>query len=871
MYIYALKQKDTVKVWERIDRNKRVVKSYDAPYYFFIKSENGEHTDIYGNKLEKIECDSYNDFKQNVEYYKSIGEDIYESDIKPEYKILSDIYYGEPSDVGLNFSFYDIEVDVDPSVGFSLIDDRIAPINAISLHNYWENKDYVILVPPDNLSKKEIEAELKKVEKEYPNVNIIVKNNEKDLLKEFINLIENSDVVSGWNSAYFDDMYVYERAKILLGDTFANKLCFEGANPPRYKEVFDRKMNEKRKRLEIYGRNFIDYLEIFKKFEVSERRSYSLESVAEDMLPDMKKLSYDGTLYALYRNDFAHFVRYNIRDCEILRALEDKLGYMQLAIEFAHSSCALLKDVTGTIKLAECDIINYCHHVAKVRVEDKKIQELSLDDNSKFTGALVLPPQVGMHEWVASVDVASLYPSTMRTLNISPETLIGQFFDNHLAFEEISDRTDKVLYFRFNDGEIVDKPAHEWANFIKDHGYVLSSYGTIFDQNRNGVIPSILTDWFSRRKLHKKLASDFKAKKDALEDKNSDEAKKYQFEYEKNNRLQYILKIRLNSMYGAFGNKMFRFFDIRIAESTTRSGQSALMHMVKKVAELIDGEYKYPSESAIYSDTDSCYFKTHAKNLDEAIKIGKFVQKKVNESFPQFCIDAFFCKKEFSDKIACELDVISPRSIFITKKQYVMLLYYSDGAKCDKLKLMGIQLKKTTMPKEVSEHLTKILRMILTEPDWRVGAEEIIRYRDFIIEEADLSLIGLPKGVKNVEKYTDEYNMNKKARLPGHVAASIFYNICLDAYGDKENNKINSGTKIKVYYLKKSFGRFNSIALPTDLKTLPKWFIENFSELIDRDRHADVLINKTLRVILNPLKKLVPTRKQMLYEDIVEY
>lgn len=867
MYISACAKKDksSVLVWERTPTG-RIEKEYESPLYFYSKNKNGKFKDIYGNALKQHTHTNWFELKKEIELLKNKGESLYESDIQLEYKVLAKHYYGKPI-TNLNITFFDIEVDYDKNIGFSDIDNPYAPINAIALHHYWKNKDIVLLVPPET-RKNITEAEFSEIYSDYPNVEIIICKDEKQLLKLFFDNIEDSDIISGWNSAIFDVPYIYERTKRCLGEIFANKLSFPNAKEPHYKDFID-KTGINRLKMEIYGRESVDYLEIFKKFEVVDRQSYSLESISEEKFPHLKKLEYDGSLYDLYRYNFEQFIRYNIRDCEILKALEDDLGYMQVAIEFAMSACALLKDVTGTLKLAECDIINYCHNVLNVVVPDSQYN--ITENNEKFTGALVLPPIVGMHEWVAAVDVASLYPSAIMTVNISPDTIIGQFFDNNDAYKKILLETDDLLYFKYENSDMVEKTAKEWKKWLKQNNYSISGYGSVFTLTRHGFIPEILMDWFKKRKNYKKLASSANTKYKELKEHDSDYLK-YKHEYEYNNRLQYVFKIRLNSLYGALGNKFFKFFDIRLAESTTRSGQEVLMHMVRKSGELMDGEYMYPSPAWVYSDTDSCYFKTYANDIDEAILVGKAVQDNINKSFKTFTHEYFLCIDGFDQFISTELDLIASNSIFIKKKNYIMQLAYADGKKTNKIKMMGVSIKKTTIPKPVSKKLTVFLENLLKGKNWNELGQEIVDYKDYLINSAPIQDIGLPKGIKGLNEKEQEYlNGNKSVLLSGHAAASIFYNMCLDQYNDKESLRIKSGMKIRTYYLNKKFGRFKSIALPTDLTHIPKWFIDHFQPLIDKSIQADRLIDKPLKSILSAINKSVPTRKNLLFEELVIY
>lgn len=865
MYISACQSanKKEVIVWERSVHG-REQRRYPTPYYFYIAHEDGKFRDIYNNPVSLLGFGSFFEYKNALDSYKNRGVRTYESDIKAEHKVLSNEYYGAETP-NSNITFFDIEVDYDKTRGFSSVEDPYAPISAISLHHYWSNADVVLVVPPPNRSTVTVE-ELN-LAHDYPNVQIILCKNEKELLKLFFAQIDDSDILSGWNSAIFDIPYIYERAKICFNQAFADSLSLPDARKPIYKEFKDKNQLIQR-RLDIFGRTSVDYMDIYKKFEVVEKPSYSLENISEEVLPDLPKLEYEGSLYDLYRDDFEHFIRYNIRDSEVLKGFEDKLGYMRVAIKMSHSSCALLSDVTGTIKISELAIINSCHNDFNQIVPDSdEVEELT----EKFKGALVLYPTVGMHENVAAIDVVSLYPRSIMTVNASPETIVGQFFDKHEAHLAISMDSDKLLFFKFETGEIEERTAKDWKAYLRESNFSVSGYGTVFDLEKEGFIPAIISGWFKQRKLYKAEATAAGKRMEASV-VGSDEYKNAKQDYEYADRLQYIYKIRLNSLYGALGNRFFKFFDVRLAESTTRTGQAILMHMVRKVAETIDGEYLYPSESTIYSDTDSSYFLTHADNQSDAIEVGKATANIVNASFPDFVKESFLLNDKYSHYIEAELDVVASKSIFIKKKYYIMQLFYSDKKATTKMKIMGVALKKTTLPKAISKQLTIFIKELLNNRNWRETSEDIVRYRDWIIEEAPISLIGLPKGIKDFNAAEEEYLQgNKTMKLSGHASACLFYNLCLTEYGDVESFKIRSGMKIKVYYLNKTFGRFKSIALPSDLKIIPEWFTTHFIELIDREAQTTRLINSPLQNILTAINERVPSYTSLLYDDLMVY
>jgi DNA polymerase elongation subunit (family B) len=337
-------------------------------------------------------------------------------------------------------------------------------------------------------------------------------------------------------------------------------------------------------------------------------------------------------------------------------------------------------------------------------------------------------------------------------------------------------------------------------------------------------------------------------------------------------RIQYIKKIQLNSMYGALGNRFFKFFDVRLAESTTRTGREVLLHMCKKTAELLDGEYTLPSESVIYGDTDSCYFKTHAPDRETAQKITKIVEKKVNESFPQFLRENFLTIKGYDHLVECGYEFISDRGIFVKPKMYILHLVEKKNREVDDMKVMGVQLKKTTIPKPISKQLTKYIETLLKGKPWKEIGKDLVEYKDVLLKTENIMNIGLPKGVNNMEDYVAKYEANEPdLKIPGHVAAAIFWNSCLDDFKDKESIKITSGTKIKVFYLKTKYGRFKSIAVPTDTRELPGWFKKHFEKDIDREAQVKRLIDQTLKNIVGAIGETIPTKKSLLVDELFEY
>lgn len=884
-YISAIRQGESVLVWERSEDGRKL-KKFDAPYYFYVKTSldldripggirhPDQFTSMYGDKLDRWDFEHSRQFHYAKNELESSEIELFESDIPVELKVLSKHYYGVDAPK-LNVSFFDIEVDYNKQIGFSSVLNPYAPINSVAIYHQHEERMIVLAVPP-----QDAECDIPEFGKANPDfyekmieispfvddvtVDIYFCKDEKDLLIRFLGETENSDVISGWNSDFFDVPYIGKRLE-LMGQRFFNMLSFPQARKPSWRPI--EKFGVEQWMLDLSGRVRLDYMELFRKYEVAERPSYKLESIADEVLPELPKLEYEGSLADLYRKDFAYFVRYNIRDTEILKGFEDRLGYVALANEMVHLSTGDFKHVGGTLKLAELATINYCHH----KLGNLIVNNLVVEENdSQIKGAFVLLPQIGLHEYVGSVDITSLYPKSIIALNISPETLRGQFTAKVRASEEISKASFAKLVLEYEDGTNEERTAQEWVDVLRERKWAVSGYGTVFDQSVKGIIPTILTDWFDQRKAYQKLKAEG----------NKEEAAYY-------DRLQYVFKIKLNSFYGALTNRFFRFYDLRMGESTTGTGRLILLHQCAQVTKILDGEYAQPDRremddkgkehfgysdkySVVYGDTDSSYFATHAENKEDAIMVADRVGALVNKSFPEFMRRTFLCGEGYDQQIVTGREIVTRKGIFVDKKRYILNIIDDEGKAVDKMKVMGLDTKKTTMPKEVSKVLNHFVERFLKDEEWDVIAQDIVEYKDTLANTDDIMSIGLPKGIKGIEDYTERLKIHGRGqRLPGHVAAAILYNLCREKYEDVESPPIVSGMKIKVFYLTQKVGRFKSIAIPVDIETVPQWFLNDF--VVDTDAHILRLVDNPLLNIIKAIGYEVPTKQGMVVNSLLEF
>lgn len=902
-YISAQQQKNNVLVWERIDPSPegRIIKQYTAPHYFYVSDPNGESTTIYNTKVKKYTYSSSKEAYEAKQKFQNEQATLWESDIGCDQRILSQYYYNKPSPK-LNTTLYDIEVDVQKEMGFPNPKDTYAEINAISLyHEYLDELKLLVLLPPNtNWTEETLHTAVNDIVPLPKNFKkFVLFKTEKELLWEYLYEIQNSDIIAGWNSEKFDNPYVANRIKKILGPVAFNMLDFPEVSPGPVVEEREVKnkfqseddkaetFTETRTVFESKGRLFGDYLLIYKKYEVVEKASYKLSVISEEVLvdkdgnPSLPKLEYDGTIFDLYRGNFPLFCRYSIRDTEILGGFENKFGYIKVANDNYHLSSGQFKHVLGTIKLAEYAIIDYCHHELN-RVVNNLIPPTV---DKSIEGALVLLPRKGLHHNIGSIDIKSLYPSSIRLLNLSPEKIIGQFLEDEKAYVEINKQSEILLTLVFEDTTKLIKTAKEWRLILLQNNWSLSGYGTVCDQDEMGVIPSILTKWFNMRLEFQDLMK---------VNINNHEL------YDYNNRLQYVYKIKLNSLYGALINLYFRFYDLRLGESTTATGRNILRHQCRQVNELLEGNYNidfpmylttkialekgYPIEvaldgpvfngnfqtqSIIYGDTDSTYFDTGASSDSEAIIIADHVAKLVNDSFPNFVQTHFLVDDFHKNMITTSREIVSDSGIFVDKKRYILHLINIDGKTVNYLKIMGLDTKKTTLSKPIAKKLNSFIERLLKNETWAQISPDVVEFKNELRHTTDILSIGLPKGVNKLEQYTLDYKSNSKCRLPGHVSAAMFFNQCVVGFDDKVSQQITSGEKIKVFYLRSPIGRFKSIAIQTDTTYIPDWFLEEFK--IDIDAHILRLVDRPLENILNAIGEKVPTNDSLLIESAWEF
>ena len=834
------RDKDIVTVVERDPKKGRVYQDYPARYLFYYPDPKGKHKSIYGESLSRVSAKSHKEFIKEQKIHS--GYKLYESDINPVFRCLEENYLGkEPPK--LNVAFWDIEVDFDPERGYASPDDAFMPITAIAVHLQWLDTLVCLAIPPKTLTVDQAKEQVK----DFPNTFIF--DTEYEMLDTFLNLIEDADILSGWNSEGFDMPYTVNRVIKVLSKEDTRRFCLWDAMPK--KREYE-KYGKAAVTYDLVGRVHLDSLELYRKYTYEERHTYRLDAIGEMEIGESKTV-YEGTLDQLYNNDFKKFIEYNRQDCALLNKLDKKLKFIDLANTIAHENTVLLQTTMGAVAVTEQAIVNEAHHRGLIVPSRPRRDDTA---NSQAAGAYVAYPKKGLHDYIGSMDINSLYPSVIRALNMGPETIVGQLRQEYTK-DEIDGKIAKGNSFaaswegKFGANEYemvmnkdrVNDITIDWENgsvdvmsgaqiyeliFESNKPWMLSANGTIFTHEHEGIIPGLLKRWYAERK-------DMQAKlKEAIKAENKIEEEYW-------DKRQLVKKINLNSLYGAILNVGCRFFDDRIGQSTTLTGRGIARHMAAKINEVITGEYNHVGKSIIYGDTDSAYFSAYSSlkneiakgeiawNKDTAVQLYDTIAAEVNSTFPQYMLDAHHCPKSRGEVIKAGREIVAIKGLFITKKRYAVLYYDKEGKRADvdgkpgKIKAMGLDLKRSDTPEFMQKFLEEILTDVLNGAQEKETLERISEFRTEFKARPGWEK-GSPKRANNITEYEAKEKKAGKANMPGHVRASINWNTLKRMYNDKYSMSITDGQKVIVCKLKPNPLGFTSVAYPVDELRLPQWF-----------------------------------------------
>lgn len=749
--------------------------------YVESKQKDAKWKSLDGIPLEPVRFDSMSDSRAFVKQYEDIGAfKIYGNDRH----IPAFLQTQFPNDIQYKKDLIDVvtlDIEYDTENGFSEPTDANNPLTLIGLKSS-RSKKYIIWGTGDYDPDQSVVPHIQKEFRSFETENEMLE----DFVKWWSDPLNCPDVVTGWNTRLFDIPYLINRIARVLDNTEVNKLSPWG--------TIEQKTTVKNGKEEVYFHIFgiqqLDYLDLFQKFTINtygKQESYKLDFIAEVVL-GANKISYSeeyGSLNELYKQNYNLYVDYNCVDVELIERMEEKIGLLGLVFTLAYYGGVNYGDTLGTVAIWDSIIFR---RLAKQNIA---IPQNKASFKEDYDGGYVKPTQTGRHEWVVSFDLNSLYPNLIVQYNMSPETIVKHMKQNGINPEVIlDDATEKV-----------------WA---PEDGLALAANGACFRTDKQGILPAIVEDVYNQRVEVKKqmLAAD--AKLQTLK-KGTPEYRAVEIEEDLASNRQMCLKILLNSLYGACGNRFFRYYDIDIAEGITLAGQLAIQSVDHAINKFLSTALKdeTPKDRILAADTDSVYV-----DLSDVIKMA-------NPKDPHaFCAEfaktalepiiektyARMARKTnaYRNTMKMKLEKVNSVAIFTAKKRYILKVLSSEGVlyKEPKIVMKGIEAIKSSTPK-ICRDKFKELFDVLVEGNQKDVQDEVATFEE-VFRGKNPEALAFPRSVSNIKKYMQKGSPPYIKGTPMNSRAAIMYNKMVnDLNLTHQYPLLRNGDRLKYIFLKK--------------------------------------------------------------------
>ena len=767
--VYFQRERNLIHLWD----DQRGYSSFPYTRYAYEPAQRGEYTSIYGDKLTKI-------YK-----FKKDDPELFESDVPETTRALVDLYSesDDPSE-GHVVLTYDIECEMES--GLPDPQEAKNALTSIALHDSATDQYWVLVMD----TTKEM------VEKTTDKAIVIPFTDERDMLMKYLELYEmiNPSIVTGWNIDYFDTPMLYNRIKRLLGERQANRLSPIG-------QCF---WSPYRKRYFMAGVSYLDYITLYKYYNYGELPNYRLDTIGQIEL-GRGKIEYQGNLDQLFRDDIDKFIEYNLVDVELVVEFDRKLEFIDLCRNICHAGHVPYEDFVYSSKVLEGALLTYLRRrnlVAPNKPADRQERMQAIRDNNeeKFIGAYVKSPIVGKYDWIYDLDLTSLYPSIIMTLNISPETKIGKIQDWD-AQKFVKGEVD-TYYIGENS---ISK--ENLRKYLDDSKFSVASNGVLYRTDSVGCIPGILDLWFAQRVEYKNEMKKYGK---------AGNKEKYAFYHKR----QLVQKILLNSLYGVLGLPAFRFYDVDNATAVTTTGQT----VIKSTADMANIKYNKElntpdADSNIYIDTDSVFFSAvplmdkripnWKENDQETIAgfvdtIAGEMQDYLNDFYDILSTKIFNVDKD-KHRLEIKKEYVAKAGLWIAKKRYAQWIISDNGVPVDKLDVKGLDVKRSSFPKAFQDCMGTVLIDILRGKTEDEISDYVLDFKKSMVSK-DIKDIAKNSAVKNLSKYLPKGKRQLFQFMkgtPAHVKAAISYNDCLKHFNSPfKYEPMRNGDKVKWVYLK---------------------------------------------------------------------